>query len=140
MCKKSPNRSRKTIEENEIKLGQLEQNILVKGIKNQFRVSPIVPATVHKKQPLEKSELCDSIIGGSCSLEPFVAADSDADVRRLDHWNVVRTISNRQRDDGKVIPDQLDDICFLLRGYATAHDRSTKNSKLEELNGGVLVG
>lgn len=51
---------------------------------------------MHKKQFSKESELADCYIGAPGCLEPFNAADSNTNMRRLNHRNIVGTITNSE--------------------------------------------
>ena len=60
--------------------------------------SPIVaPPPVHKKQSLQETKARQRVVGRKNGLLSLLAPNPYADVRRLDHCDVVGTITNRER-------------------------------------------
>ena len=79
-------------------LNQIQTNILVERKQNTFGQSTVVPRAVDEQQFLEIRELCDRIIRWIRSLQTLEAADSNPDMRSLNHPDIVRSIPDRQRD------------------------------------------
>lgn len=50
-----------------------------------------------EQEASKKSELAKSVVGRHCSLRALKTIETDANVRLLDHGDVVGSIANRQR-------------------------------------------
>ena len=53
-----------------------------------------------EQQLLQEPELRDGNIGTPSSLETFDTRDTNTDMRRLDHADIIGTVSNGQKDRG----------------------------------------
>ena len=53
-----------------------------------------------EQQLLQEPELRDGNIGTPSSLETFDTRDTNADMRRLDHADIIGTVSDGQKDRG----------------------------------------
>ena len=63
----------------------------------------------------EASEVGDRVVGERGCLVTFFSHKADANVRRLDHVDVIRTISDRKGDFTAVMsPNELDNLFLLL--------------------------
>mmetsp|Transcript_2404 Transcript_2404/g.6699 ORF Transcript_2404/g.6699 Transcript_2404/m.6699 type:complete len:202 (-) Transcript_2404:233-838(-) len=71
--------------------------VLVEGEHDDIAQAEEVPPTVDQHKVLEESELRDSKVGCVDCLLSFLSRNTDADVRFLDHANVVGTIADSQR-------------------------------------------
>jgi len=69
--------------------------------------------TMNQQQPLEESELCNGIIRRVDSLETLFTRNADANVSRLDHANIIGTISDGECHDAKTILDEPDNQGLL---------------------------
>lgn len=62
-----------------------------------------------KEQLAEEAELGDRDVGATRGLETLDAADTDADVCRLDHRDIVGSVTDGEKDGPLlVLLDQLD--------------------------------
>lgn len=73
-------------------------DVLVKGIQNDFGYPLVAPSSMDQQELAQVSELPDSNIGTSCCLQALNAADAHANVCRLDHGNIVGTITDGQEE------------------------------------------
>jgi len=95
------------------KLRHVQSNVLVKRIQDDLRDTLITPSTVHKQQLPQVSELTNSDISTPRRLKTLNPTDANADVRRLDHGDVIGTVADSQQDCFEVALDELDDQRFL---------------------------
>lgn len=80
----------------------------------------------------EKAELPDGVVGRHGRLRAFEAGDADADVRLLDHRDVVGTVANGERHGVLALLDELDRERLLARRDAAAHDGVALRRQVEE--------
>ena len=93
----------------------------------------VAPGTVHQKQLAEETELCYRHICAPRRLETFQTTDTHANVRCLDHRNIVGTVANSECDGLLLILlDHLHDEGFLQRRDTTADDGFAHNSQVKE--------
>jgi len=79
---------------------------------------------MQEQQPVEVFKPTNGIVGCPCCLVTLIAKDVHSDISLSDHINVIRSVSNSQRDCfGYLRLDQLDDLRFL-RGRGSAYDDS----------------
>ena len=97
-------------------------------VPDELRGAPVVPAPVHEQQPLEEAELRDRKVGGVDRLAALLARDADADVRLLDHADVVRAVADRERDGpaAALAPHERDELALLRGGHAARDDRAAE--------------
>jgi hypothetical protein len=83
------------------------------------------------EQELSKvSELSNRNIRTSCGLKTFHTADTNTNMRSLNHGHVVGTITNCQKNGLLVALDKLDDQSLLKGRYSTADDRFAHHSEI----------
>lgn len=68
---------------------------------------------MHKQQLSQVSELTNGDISAPRRLKTLNPTDANADVRRLDHGDVVGTVADGQQDCFEISLDELDDQRFL---------------------------
>lgn len=83
----------------------------------------ITPTPMHQQQLLQEPKLTDRDVRRPRGLESLDARDTDADVRGLDHRDVVGAVANREEDRFQVFFNELDDEGFLERGDAACDVR-----------------
>ena len=67
-----------------------------------------------EEEPAQILELSDGEVRKGARLSPLFSRDSDANVRSLNHIDVVGTIANRQsRLPLTVLLDEADETCLL---------------------------
>lgn len=71
---------------------------------------------MYKKQFSKIAELPDGYISTPCCLKTFHSADANSHMRRLNHRNIVSTITNSEKDRFEILLHQLDHESFLQRG------------------------
>ena len=89
----------------------------------------------HKKRvrKKERTNLRDRIVGRVDGLETFLARDSDADVRGLDHAHVVRAVADSERHGaGDTVLYELHDERLLLGGDTAADDRLAERAEAQK--------
>lgn len=72
-----------------------------------------------EQQLLEVPELRNGNVGRACGLETFNTRDTNANVRSLDHADVVGAVTDCEQNGLLVLLDELDDECLLQRGHTT---------------------
>lgn len=77
---------------------------------------------MNKKQLFQESELADSDIGRPCRLKTLEATDTDPDVCRLNHGDIIGPITYGQKNGLHVLLNKLDNKSFL-QGRDTAYER-----------------
>ena len=80
-------------------------DILVEEVRDHVAIAVVRPVAMDQQQALKEAELRDGVVGRVNSLETFLARDTNADVRGLDHADIVGTITNGK---GHRIPSFLD--------------------------------
>jgi hypothetical protein len=68
---------------------------------------------VHKQQLSQETELRDGDIGGSSCLQAFHTGDTDTDVSRLDHADIVRSVPDGEKRGVGASLDKFDNESFL---------------------------
>jgi len=68
-----------------------------------------------QQQLLQVPELRNGNIGTPSSLEALDTRDTNANMRRLDHADIIGTVSDGQEDRSGILLDKLDDESFLQR-------------------------
>lgn len=81
--------------------------------------------------------LCNSIVRRINSLEPLFARDSDPNVCRLNHADIVRSISDGKCHGTETILHQIHNECFLERRHSTTDYTVAQGSETKQ-NGFVL--
>jgi len=66
--------------------------------ENKLAQSGITPSAMDQQQLLQVPELGNGNIGTPSSLETFDTRDTNANMRRLDHADIIGTISDGQED------------------------------------------
>mmetsp|Transcript_32963 Transcript_32963/g.77844 ORF Transcript_32963/g.77844 Transcript_32963/m.77844 type:complete len:254 (-) Transcript_32963:730-1491(-) len=101
-----------------------DDGILVKCIQNNHRCAQEIPSAVVQNEVFEESELPDGKVGSIHSLLPFLSGDSNSAMGRLDHSNIVSTVSDRQRYrfGTDVVSNHLHELRFLARRNSTSND------------------
>jgi hypothetical protein len=88
--------------------------------------------SVDKQQAFQEPELRDRVVRRVDRLQTFLSGNADANVRRLDHANVVCTVTNRERHGIEAVPDEFDNQCLLFRRHTTTHDTLTQHSETKK--------
>ena len=88
--------------------------------------------SVNKQQAFQESELRNRVVRRVDRLHTFLSGYTDANVRRLDHANVVRAVTNRERHGIEAVPDEVDHQCLLFRGHTATHDTLTQHCKTKK--------
>jgi len=70
---------------------------------------------MNEEELLEEAELADGDVGRPSGLQALVTRDTNADVRRLDHRDVVSAVADGEEDGLEVLLDELDDERLLQR-------------------------
>ena len=103
--------------------GEREHHVLVQNVHDERAHAPVVIAAVDEKHGHEETELCDGEISRIRGLQTLLPRDAHAAVRGLDHRDVVRAVTDGERDGAlDVKPDQFDEFGLLRRGAAAADD------------------
>lgn len=77
---------------------------------------------MHQEQFPKIAELCNRNISRPSCLKTFHTADTDSNMSRLDHGNIVGTVTNGQKQGFEVAFDKLHDQRFL-KGRHTTDDK-----------------
>lgn len=88
-------------------LHDVEADVLVEAVEDNFAQTAVVPRAVDKQQFQQEPELSDGVITGASSLQAFHAWDTHADMSLLYHSHVVRSIPDRQRHTLRVCCHQV---------------------------------
>ena len=80
----------------EPELRQSECNVLIEEEKHEEGKTHATPTAVHKEQSLQEPELCNGVIGVTRSLVTFLSEYANANMRSLNHVNVIGAIANSQ--------------------------------------------
>jgi hypothetical protein len=80
----------------------------------------------------EEAHLSDSVIRRVDGLKTFLSRDADSDIGRLDHRDVVGSVSDGEGHDAKVVLDEVDNLSFLERRDSAADDGVAAGGELEE--------
>lgn len=124
---------RKVKERREDRLDDGDDQPAVDHKLRERRRAHVAVAAVPQHQPPQVRELLQRKVGGERRLPPLAPLDADADVRRLDHADVVAAVA----DGGGARlwlrhPDQLHDLRLLGGGAAAADDGGRGASNLHE--------
>lgn len=68
---------------------QHKNGIAVEVVKNQITNTLIIPMSMHQKQSFQKPKLPHSKIWCHHCLTPFLTTYPNANIRHLDHWNII---------------------------------------------------
>ena len=99
-----------------------EQHVFVEEIKDHLTDAHIVPSSVHQQQSPQHPELGQSVVTRLNCAHSLLTEQSNADVGGFDHWNIVRTITDRKSDFVELISDYCDNLSLLNGQQPTAHD------------------
>ena len=107
------------------KLRHVQGNILVKRIKDDLADTLVAPSSMDKQQFAEESELANSNVCATRSLQTFHTADANADMGCLNHTNIICTVSDSEQDGFEVAFHELDNKS-LLKGRDTTRKSSAR--------------
>ena len=100
---------------------------------NSHITIPIIrPMPMNKQQPLQKSKLRNSIIGRIDSLKTFFSRNTNPNISRLDHTNIIGSISNREGHRTQTFLHQPDNQSFLEWGHSTTNHTFALHSKSKQ--------
>ena len=96
------------------------QNIFMYTIQNQNWIPSISFSSMNKHKRLQKHKLSNCIVSTSSSLLSFFSKNTNANMSRLNHRDIISSISNAESHFiREPKPDHIDNIGFLLRWYPT---------------------
>lgn len=73
----------------------------------------VTPSSMNEKKFAKIAELSDRNVGGPCGLQTFDTTDTNANVSRLDHRNIVGTVTNSQKQSFKMAFNKFDNESLL---------------------------
>ena len=117
----------KGAEECKPKLDDVEANIFVEAVENNFDASLEIPGAVDEEKAAKKVKLRNRVVAGRRRSHPLFAGYADANIRRLYHGDIVGAIANREHNmiAGSRLLDELDDLRLLRRRHTAADDGAT---------------
>ena len=114
-------------------LGANVQDILVESVEDQEGVATVGFAAVDEHQGLQEPELRDREVHRPRCLRAFLAEYTDANVRLLDHIDIIGPVADRQRYLCLVVVlDQVDDVRLLFWRHAARQNYITLIRKLDK--------
>eukprot|EP00162_Nutomonas_longa_P009815 comp19503_c0_seq1/m.37092 comp19503_c0_seq1/g.37092 ORF comp19503_c0_seq1/g.37092 comp19503_c0_seq1/m.37092 type:complete len:375 (+) comp19503_c0_seq1:464-1588(+) len=131
---------RKAGEKPKQKLRQNVGDILVKRILDQPSRAQIAVASMDTHQPAQMLELHDRIVACARSLRALAALDAHADLRLLDHCNIIRAVANRKRSDLELLARQADHARLLQRRRAAHNHGLGLGAQRDKVQGEALEG
>lgn len=118
-------------------MAQGGREVFIEEIAQKFANAVIGPAAMHEKQALQEAKLPNGEIAGQHGLLALLPADTDADVRRFDHGDVIGTIAYCERYGFLMGLHQVYNGFFLAWRHSAADNRLAHARQLEEF---FLVG
>ena len=114
---------------------QGDGDVLVEGVQQHHAHPAVVPPPVDEQETPEESKLRDRVIARVDRLQAFLPADPDTDTRGANHIDVVRSITDRQRNrlGHNMLADQVDHLRLLRRRDAARDDRCALASEELEM-------
>lgn len=96
----------------------------------------------NEKQAVEvrKSHLTDGVVRRVDSLQTLFARNTNADVGRLDHADIVGTITNGECHRADAFLDEANDEGFLQWRHSTTNDSFAKNRQAKQQAFTVIFG
>src|ERR1700744_6320838 len=87
---------------------------------------------MHQKELPQVPELANGDVGASSGLEGLHAADTNTKMGRLNHGDVVGSVSDGQQERLQMPLDEFDNQCLLKWGHSAADNSLAHDGKVEE--------
>ena len=110
------------------------------GVATHLGHAVVIVAPVDQQQPLKKSESADRVVTGVNGLNALRARNADANVRRSDHVDIVRTVPNRECACSRyAITNEAHYACLLVWPRAATDDRDAGGGNIQQVRAQAWV-
>ena len=114
-------------------VGHGVDEVFVEGVQHHLAITLRGPSPVDEEKPGEEPELTDGKIGREHGGATLPAAYSDADVRRLDHPDVVGAVAHAERDPTAALLHQRRHARLLYGTHPAAHHPRARRAQVRKV-------